>query len=50
LVQTLTSGSTDKIQVYREQMDLSRFGSIPTVADLRLASPNLQVRTHFRRG
>ena len=27
LVRTLTSGSTDKIQVYREQMDLSRFGS-----------------------
>jgi hypothetical protein len=27
LVQTLTSSSTDKIQVYREQMDLSRFGS-----------------------
>jgi hypothetical protein len=26
LVRTLTSGSTDKIQVYREQMDLSRFG------------------------
>ena len=27
LVRTLTSSSTDKIQVYREQMDLSRFGS-----------------------
>jgi signal transduction histidine kinase len=27
LVRTLTSSSIDKIQVYREQMDLSRFGS-----------------------
>jgi hypothetical protein len=27
LVRTLTSNSTDKIQVYREQMDLSRFGA-----------------------
>src|SRR5262249_9949995 len=27
LVGTLTSGSTDRIEVYREAMDLSRFGS-----------------------